>query len=254
LTQRSDREANEVVDRWGGFLELGLLGWRRMQGVFLLIFGIGAPLALATVGFLSWAWLGLGAAAWAAALFVKAVPGGLVWLASRRWVESKRKRAAVWGTWSALCELGASAVVFLSATPYPELREALAFGIGAAVIEIAYVIVVAIVPGKTEENAGEEDRFVAWSGVMERGSTLVGHVATRGLVWAGFRHWSLFPAILLAIATFSLVDAVASYGSDEKWPWTEPRFCRRFQGFLAYVAALELLAFLVLLVIVHRTA
>ncbi|MHC4931953.1 MAG: hypothetical protein ACYTGV_07180 [Planctomycetota bacterium] len=214
-----------------------------MQGVVLLLFAVACPVGLALGGVVEWGWLGLGAAAWAAALFIKAIPGGLIWLANERWIGDRARRAAIWGFWSAFCELGATLVVFLGADPSPDLFGALGFGIGAAAVEVFYVIGAAILAAKDEEGTTEEDPFVAWSGVMERASTFLGHVATRGLIWVGVQDPKLMPALLIGLVTFSLVDGIAVYGTDAGWNWTEPRFCRRFQLFLAAVTAFELLVF-----------
>ncbi|MHC4340918.1 MAG: hypothetical protein ACYSX0_11995 [Planctomycetota bacterium] len=214
-----------------------------MQGVVLLLLAVALPAGLALGGVVEWAWVGLGAAAWAAALFIKAIPGGLLWLATERWIGDPGRRAAIWGFWSAFCELGATSVVFLSTDTYPDLFGALGFGIGAAAVEILYVIGAAILDAKDGESAAEEDHFVAWSGVMERASTFLGHVAARGLVWVGLQDSRLMPAFFLGVVTFSLVDGIAVYGTDAGWNWSEPRLGRRFQLFLAAVTAFEFLVF-----------
>ncbi|MBI4600429.1 MAG: hypothetical protein HY721_00575 [Planctomycetes bacterium] len=220
----------------------------RPAALLLLTFGVPAGLLLAGA---SWRWLGLGALAWAAAVAVKALAGALVAGASRRAVSSARARAAVWGVWSAACELGAAALAFLAFRPRPTLLDVAGCGAGAGALEIAWVVAVAVYHGAAATAAREgppdepddTDWIVRWSGVLERASTLAGHIGSRGLVWLGLQSWALSPALALALATFALVDGVAGYGVDAGWRWSEPRLCRRFQAFLAATALVELGAF-----------
>ena len=90
-----------------------------------------------------------------------------------------------------------------------------------------------------ESASGSGDWVVEWSGIIERTSTYLGHIATRGLVWVGLQSWYFAPAVAMAIGTFGLVDGVAAFGQDAGWNWSDPFVCRRFQAFLIAVAVVE---------------
>ena len=106
-------------------------------------------------------------------------------------------------------------------------------------------MIVAAIPGSGRGSTAPrpESVILEWSGVFDRGLTSVGHLATRGLVWAGLQHPGLTPGIVLALATFTLVDGIATYGSAVGWDWEEPRLLRRFCGLLAVVTLVEVAAF-----------
>ena len=153
------------------------------QGVVLLLMGLGLPLGIALAGVSSWSWLGLGAAAWAVALLVKVGVGVPLHHLFRWMFRGEKARSAAWGCWSGITELGLSAVVFLVADSYPNVWDLVGFGVGAGSIEVLYVIVGAIpVSGRGIPAPRPEGTLLAWSGVIERGLTSMGHLATRGLV------------------------------------------------------------------------
>lgn len=217
-----------------------------LQFLTLLVLGLGLPLALAFTGLASWSWIGLGAAAWVVAVVVKVFAGGLVWVVSERLLKSNYLKAAVWGMWSGICELGATAIAFGKADVLPGLGDAVGFGVAAGSVEVLYVLLVALTTsGKREmpPPTKSDDTFLAWSGVVERYLTSAMHLATRGLVWVGLHTWRLAPGIVLALAAFALVDGVATYGEAGKWNWGNPRIARRFYAFLAAVTAIAVVAF-----------
>jgi hypothetical protein len=77
-----------------------------------------------------------------------------------------------------------------------------------------------------------------WTFVVERATALLGHAASRGLVWLAVR--GRLPAVgAIACALFGTVDGVATYGVSKKWDWLEGRIWRRFYGFVLVVALVE---------------
>lgn len=213
----------------------------RLLAWFLL--GFGVPILVALLGIASWKWIGLGAASWAVAVAVKAILGIGVHFAALAF-KSKRFYAATWGVWSAACELGAAAAALLAFSPRPILDEAVGLGVGAGCVEVIVLFAVGVMSrGRGATFDKVEDPFVAWSGVMERASTVVGHVACRGMTWMGLASSVGIPFLALGVVTFSVVDGVAVYGKEAGWDWTDPRACRKWQGFLAGIACLEAAAF-----------
>ncbi len=212
-----------------------------MPQLFALVaIAVGVPSALLLAGFVSLKWVLLGAAAWAVAVVVKAGPGAALWLVLEKAGMPPRPKAAIWGVWSALCELGATAAVFIGSAEAPELIDAVAFGVGAGAVEAMLTVAAAVVA--QDDTTPSPTGFVAWSGVVERLLASTGHIASRGLVWVGLQGWPLAPAILVGIATFAIVDGIASYGSEAKWDWTDADRLRWFYGLVAAVTAVEVIA------------
>ncbi|HZL72168.1 MAG TPA: hypothetical protein VFC86_06900, partial [Planctomycetota bacterium] len=150
-------------------------------------------------------------------------------------------QAAMWGAWSALAELGLVAAFFAWISKPADAGNAVGLGVGAGVFEVVILVGISLLSDDESpaKDAPPGDWFVRWSGVIERTHSIVGHAATRGLVWAAFRSWPLFPAALLGFATFAVTDGVAKYGSSKGWNWTDPRVARRAQAFFAIVSVLE---------------
>jgi hypothetical protein len=267
-----------------------------------LFLGLGVPIALAVDGVSSWAWIGLGAAAWAGAVVVKAAPftGGLVGFTAEGLFKAEWPKAAVWGIWSALCELGAAVIVFLAAFDptwylpgvydprashaYPSLGNAVGFGVGAGSVEVIALLVVASIGSGANPGAGRgrgacgrpgppdpcatdsaqpaatpADEFMEWSGIIERFLACVGHLATRIMIWAAVKAWLLTPAVVFPyaafafpMATFALVDGVATYGQAVEWDWEDGGTARRFYGFVAAVTVLEAIACIASVLMVDR--
>jgi hypothetical protein len=115
-------------------------------------------------------------------------------------------------------------------------------GVGAGAFE---VIIVCITPllSRAVPSETPSDWLVRWSGLLERIITLVGHTASRGLVWAAFVSPAWWPAAFFGFATFALVDGVAVYGLAQKWNWTDPRLFRRWLSFMGLAGLLEAAAF-----------
>ena len=206
----------------------------------LVVLAVVLPGALVLEGLLSLKWVLLGAGAWAVAVVVTAGPGAGLWMLLEKARVSPRPKAALWGVWSAICELGAAAVVFTRVAEFPAFVDAIGFGVGAGAVEAAITMCAAAVARKAAEDP--VTGFMAWSGVLERALASVGHIASRGLVWVGLQAWVLSPALVVAGATFAIVDGIASYGSEAEWDWTDPATLKWFYGVVAVVTAIEVVA------------
>lgn len=218
-----------------------------LQILAFLLIGLVPPLGLGMAGTASWTWICLGATAWGAAVVMKVILAGPVSAFFERLTTNKFRQCLGWGLWSAACELGIAAVIFLAAGPFPRIGNALGFGISAGCAEVLFTLALGLASAGKEEtqpSAGPDETFVSWSGVIERLLATAGHIASRGLVWTGLQSWPLAPGLALAFATFALVDGVATYGVDSKWDWTDPGTARRFYGFVAAITVLEVVAFI----------
>ncbi len=218
------------------------------QFLVLGLMGISVPLGLIFWFGTSWIWLGLGAIAWVIAVVLKVFLGWGVDALSERSFKSQKAKAAIWGVWSSACELGVTAAVFLFA--YPSLENAIGFGVGAGVVELFYLLLQQAVKTKTassnqqnEATQPSKDRFMEWSGVIERSLALIGHVSSRGLIWLGIRALYLTPFLLSAILLFSIVDGVATYGVSVGWDWTNSSIYKRFTRWVSIVGAVEVILF-----------
>ena len=214
----------------------------------LIVFGamaLGPPAALAVSGTSRLSWIAIGAGVWAGSVVLKILLGNLVHRAISKL--ELRTQAALWGAWSAFCELGAVAFWFAAISNPSSVGDVIGVGVGAGSLEIIVIVgrgwLALQMPSKLLLPKAPGDWFVAWSGVFERISTSVGHVASRGLVWVGLKASILVPAAAVAFATFAVVDGLATYGHSKGWNWKDPGLCRRFNGFLAGVGALELALF-----------
>jgi len=212
-----------------------------MQILILIFLAIGLPLGLVFFYDIAWQWIILGAAAWAVALVIKVVLGWAVNAFSQKLFTNEKIKSAIWGAWSAICELGIAAIIFIKTSS--TLANVIGFGVGVGIIEIIYVVSQLIVkkPPKSESQKG----FMKWSLAIERLLTLIGHVSSRGLIWIGIKSWFLSPFLLIALLLFSIVDGVATYGTASEWNWSDSRLYKRFLGFVAVMGAIELILFLV---------
>jgi len=194
-------------------------------------------------------WTALGGGIWGVSVAIKFLVTDLLELAGVRRLEPA-PRALIHGLVSALCELGAAGVAFLWLLPPGTALHAAAFGAGAGWIEMLAILFLALgtagrgtapLPDPAPETASALPQHVQWNFLVERGLTLIGHLGSRGLVWLMARGFTWCG--ILAVATFSLVDGVASYGKFRKWDWLEMSCWKRFYGFLALVSASEVAVF-----------
>lgn len=215
--------------------------------VFFAILALAPPVALVLFGGAQFSWIVKGAVLWAASVLLKVILGIPISLAFSEKRRSSSAFAALWGSWSALCELGVVAVYFLFISRPAFAVDVIGVGLGVGSAEVLFIVrggwLALLAPSKLLPSEPPGDWFAAWSGVFERASTSVGHAATRGLVWAGLGGWPLAPFAAFGFLTFALVDGIATYGTARGWDWKEPRLARRFNTFLAVIALLEAAAF-----------
>jgi hypothetical protein len=211
-----------------------MLAWA--VGVLVLV--LGPVLFLRLRHDAAWQWFGLGIASWVLALVGKigldAAVGGMGLHEQPPWAQG------VWGGLnSAGWELG-MAVLFLHGRRL-STANVLAFGTGIGAFEVLFLGGLGLLEGLgTEENvtAGPTGVLVWLNFMVERGLTLIGHVASRVLIYvAVHRRWWLPAAV--ALVTFTAVDGVASYGWAAEWNWDDSRVLGFFYLFLATVAVVE---------------
>lgn len=213
------------------------------QLISILVLAITPPLLLWGLGLSSLVWILLGSLAWIAAVVVKSGPGAVLWWAFDRASLSLRTRSIVWGVWSAACELGLTALVFLYVDEFPSLVEMIGFGVGAAGVEalaIGFAGLVSIATKTTDEGSDPAPGWIQrWSGVVERALASTGHVSSRGLVWVSLHSLSFAPFAIIAVATFAIIDGVAVYGSDAGWDWHDATRALWFYSLVAKVTLIE---------------
>jgi hypothetical protein len=183
-----------------------------------------------------WKWFGLGVLSWILGVVVKSVltyaldTAGLVRF-------SIPLQATVGGVVSALTELGAAAWFLRRARL--RLPAAVAFGAGVGVFEVLFVLTIGWLEG-LEYPLPPEGRFAFVDGLflLERFLALVGHTASRLMIYVGVRHRAWSP-VLIALLLFSLVDGVAAYGVLAEWDWSDNALRARFLLFVAVIGTVE---------------
>jgi hypothetical protein len=187
-----------------------------------------------------WKWFGLGILSWVIGVVVKAL---LQWAwdaaggSSLPW----SGQAAVAGVLSAVTELGAAACFLWGAKL--RLADVLAFGVGIGVFEALFVLLLGWLEGLDGPAVSPGNRlaFVGGFFLLERVLALIGHTASRVLLYVGLREKWLLPAVL-AVVLFSAVDGTTSYGVLAKWDWEDPTLLPHFYLFVAAVGGLEVAA------------
>ena len=192
------------------------------------------PVAAARSPDVSAGWPLAGAASWVLASLLKRAASGT---AVRPALLDAVRRGAI----SAATELGCSALVFAVRQPSGR-RQVMAFGAGAGGAEALYVLALGIAhPADAQSleqwRAARQESLVADQFVLiERTLAMVSHIASRGIVsTSGSRPGRLS----VALALFTVADAVAAYGHASGWKWLDPRVARRTHAFYAAVAGLE---------------
>ena len=157
-------------------------------------------------------------------------------------------RSVAQGMLSAICELSAAGLYFLLRPP-SGWNNVVAFGIGAGCIEVVYVLVLGIVEGIRGRDPDLDAAWLAgakcslcvrYSVPLERLLALIGHTASRGLVYAGVSAYSGLRLVLcLAVLLFAAVDGVSYYGLKTEWDWSSPSLCRRFYSFIGGISLIE---------------
>lgn len=182
--------------------------------------GVGAAGAWAIAAPGVGAWLAVGAALWVVAVGLKLVLSAVVWgpLEARGALVG----AAAMGLLSAALELGLVALYLQKHVP-PGLPEALGLGVGAGAVEALALGVVAALERAEAEGAPPTRPLDALAFPVERLLVaLPGHVGSRALLAAAFAGlgggWAA-----IAVATFTMVDAVPTYAERAAWSWADAR-------------------------------
>jgi len=188
-----------------------------------------------------------GAAAWVVVVGVKRIVNPLL----RRALTKGCVYAAVSGIWSALCELGIAAACFAYLLKELSIASTLAFGFGAATAEIAVLLSLS---GIRSARLPDPKRLDAWRVAaqrsvvirylmpLERSTASALHVGCRGLVYLAVCRAS-YGLFIVGFVGFALVDGVASFGRNASWNWFDPPTAGRFFGFVAPIAALEIIVY-----------
>jgi hypothetical protein len=214
----------------GGVIETLLA----LAGILLLV---GGPVLCLRRRGAAWRWFFLGIASWALALFAKFLLNIGLYVGGAAALPAAAQ-GTLGGFVSAGCELGMAALFLrrrvLSAA------NVLAFGAGIGSFEVLFVLGlgagVALVDGAA---AGAMPAAAAWLFfLLERVLTLVGHVASRVLVYVALRARWLFPAVV-AVLLFACVDGTAAYGAAAGLDWDSIAVRGRLTLFLAVVGAGE---------------
>ncbi|MBI1212020.1 MAG: YhfC family intramembrane metalloprotease [Alphaproteobacteria bacterium] len=172
-------------------------------------------------------WVLIGGGAWFIAVALKITGDVLfqrnVTLEFRDWVT-----AVLSGLWATVCELGLAATVFLiwDATVW----EAVAYALGAATVEFLLLLPAAFGGGiEAEHKRRRKDskapvQVMTWRNfAIERVIALVGHIASRVLVWIGVAGSGGLAALAAAFGLYTLSEGLAAYGEAKDWNWLNPR-------------------------------
>jgi hypothetical protein len=216
------------------------------SGLIEALTGVVAVLAIACAPVLylrlrrgaAWRWFGLGIASWGVALVVKTLlevplefldlPAGVRGVAS--------------GLVSAAGELGMAAAFLRRRTL--SVANVLAFGAGIGAFEVLFTLALwAIGVGENGGTAADVSSampvgLACLFYLVERAVTLVGHVASRVLVYVSLQARWLLPAGL-AVAIFACVDGVASYGYTAEWDWDDVGVRALFMALITVLGTVE---------------
>lgn len=155
--------------------------------------------------------------------------------------------AFLWGSWSAVTELGFAALAMGAFLGAGSLAQIISFGSGAGGIEILALLTMSLRSGPNATNEGaavELPVHVVWSFVVERTGAFIGHVGSRGLI--ALALYDQMWAAPVAVASFALVDGLAIFGRLRGWDWMSLYVWMRFYALVVGLGLFELLLFLCL--------
>lgn len=213
-----------------------VVGFAYLLGVAVLV--LGPPIVLRRRG-ARWRWFALGIASWTVALLAKLVVNGVY--ATLRPNSAPWEQGVWYGTVSAVCELGMTALLLRPPLPTADV---LAFGAGIGSFEIVFKIGSAAAGAQSLEAAAAATAPHAAAlliGLAEYAACLVLHTAERVLVHETFAPRRAAPA-LIAFAIFVVVDGLAAYGSAAGWDWRSDAVYGSYIGFVALLAAVAAVA------------
>src|SRR6185436_3236329 len=102
------------------------------------------------------------------------------------------------------------------------------YALGAAAVEFMLLLPVAFSAGmddtKKRRNAKEPASVMTWRNfAIERFLAVVGHIASRVLVWIGIAGTGGIAAFAAAFGLYTLAEGLAAYGEAKDWNWLTPR-------------------------------
>lgn len=204
----------------------------------------GPIAALRFLGRIRWSWLMMGVGGYLLG-FVAKIPAGLVIEAEGPGAGRPVVQAIFMGSASAAAELGVAGLVLAAgmrgrgALPWASV---LAFGVGAGVFELLMMLPLGLAQiydetGSLPSVAGFTD-MVGWTFLLERGLTLVGHSASRTLLYTGL-HTRAMWALIGCFVLFGLNDGLPTYIGAKGWEWT-PRMMSMFYVIAAIITTVEI--------------
>lgn len=193
-----------------------------------------------------WRWFLFGIASYVAGIVVKLLYF-VAWEVTGPHGLAPSVEATMSGAVSAATELGAAALIFWLAlrkggrVGWPN---ALAFGAAIGVFEMLGLLPIGLTQIMNETGtlptAGVFAGALGWDFLIERWVTVVGHTASRALLYIAIRYRSWL-AGCLCFALFTLNDGAAAYPDLRGWEWTDA-LLRRFSFLFTALAAVEVTA------------
>lgn len=159
------------------------------------------------------------------------------------------------GVLSALSELGAAALFFLLVVPELSIRELIAFGAAAGIVEAVVIPLmslggIGVLSGTPVESSFTEEwketgatpLAVMVFPLVERALTMWLHISSRALVYAAMVLGTVVPAVL-SVLFFASVDGLGYYALLKKWKVLSFTVAVKFYAFVALAAGLLTLVF-----------
>lgn len=170
-------------------------------------------------------WLLIGGGAWFIAVALKITGDVLfqrnVTIDFHDWVT-----AVLSGLWASAVELGIASIAFL--IWHATVWGAVGYALGAAAVEFMLLLPVAFSGGvgdeKKRRGSKEPASVMTWRNfAIERVLALIGHIASRVLVWIGIAGTGGIAAFAAAFGLYTLAEGLAAYGEAKDWNWQAPR-------------------------------
>lgn len=219
-----------------------------------LLLAFAFPIALCLAG-ASWTIMLTGIITWALAVACKPTVYGL--LAKAIPLQSIIAKSARAGLASAVLELGSAAMYFAFTWRTLSVLDVFAFGAAIGSFEVIFTVALGIYEMRKQKGDSfnsEDAQFgisqteqprpgiISFIGLIERTGAAIGHIGSRGMVYAAFAISSSLMAIL-AVILFGIVDGLAFCGILCKWNWLDPKIFYRFYGAVWSIGLLELALF-----------
>jgi len=170
-------------------------------------------------------WLLIGAGAWFVAVALK-ITGDVLFQRNTTVDFHDWVTGVLSGLWASVIELGLASIAFLiwCATVW----DAVGYALGAAAVEFMLLLPVAFSGGvsteKKRRGSKEPASVMTWRNfAIERVLAVIGHIASRVLVWIGVAGTGGFLAFAAAFGLYTLAEGLAAYGEAKDWNWQSPR-------------------------------